>query len=269
MEDLRVRRPQSGEFVGSRRSLLSKQRVQSRDRCRTSELCPRRARIGLGKTGIRARDAARLAGEVAAEINRRFRQDLLSALSPGLFPAGFNTATNLPTVLNPGSASFWDFLKAGGGFLPIVGSLVAVADALRILRAAVTPLGRGRDIAWGISWGLRLAAGLSVLAIPTLCIRGIRGGASPAAVATPIIVTLAFYVIAAFVAGGLVGLLRPLATTWSRTVTIGFAAAYPVALGGLLAIVGPDRLSVPVLTAAGVVAAIWAVVAGTMIWKDP
>jgi hypothetical protein len=120
---------------------------------------------------------------------------------------------------------------------------------------------------WGVRWGLRVAVVFAAIAILSALLRVALLDIDRTALASATAQTLVLYMVAAIVAGSIVGVLRPLSVTWLGAFLVGFVAGVPVALGALLMIVGPGGMTSSVIALGAVMAIGWSGVASSMIWR--
>jgi hypothetical protein len=106
-----------------------------------------------------------------------------------------------------------------------------------------------RDIRWGVSWGLWIATGFSIIVI---ALAGFRGSTAypELGLTTPGIV--AIYYALAVVGGSVLGLLRPLSRSKFGGFIVGSVIGTLVYGGAGLAIKGADLLMVPVALILGI-----------------
>lgn len=82
------------------------------------------------------------------------------------------------------------------------------------------------NVVWGLKWGLKMAAGFSLIAIVVLATTELLPG-PPAELPVPALHFFALYVACGVISGSFVGAFRPqLANRWGATV-IGILAAVP------------------------------------------
>lgn len=93
----------------------------------------------------------------------------------------------------------------------------------------------GRNIRWGVGWGLWLAGFFTIFAIIIFLTRGSRPFSNTGATLTSTILVYAFGGVAG---GAIVGLLRPIARHAVGAMLVGLAAAFPVLFGVWLATEG-------------------------------
>jgi hypothetical protein len=92
-----------------------------------------------------------------------------------------------------------------------------------------------KNVRWGIKWGLVFA---SVLSGYVLLLYVLRGAVAFDRVGTSVWGVVLFYFSAGIVAGGLVGILRPIATSRLNYVLVATIGTIPVITGAIVAVHG-------------------------------
>ena len=113
----------------------------------------------------------------------------------------------------------------------------------------------GRDLRWGLGWGVWMAAGYSVLAVLLAAVRG-SGDYPELGLSTPRIVGL--YWLVGPTAGLVAGVLRPLTRYAVGAILTGWAVGAVIFGGVGLALRGPTREAAGLAFAAGLLGAFWA-----------
>lgn len=122
------------------------------------------------------------------------------------------------------------------------------------------------DLRWGMGWGMRLASGLSVIAVAVVAVHAVAAGGEggrPPIIGLMIIV--GWYAAGGLVTGSVVGLLRPLGRSQVGGAIVGFLAALPVSIATYVVLVGLSRFSWPVAIVGVLTALVIGGVAGLII----
>src|SRR5271156_3860771 len=92
-----------------------------------------------------------------------------------------------------------------------------------------------RNVRWGVGWGVGIAGVLSVFVLLSYIV---HGRASFDRLGTSVWAVILFYFAAAVVAGGLVGMLRPIATSRGKYILVAVVAFVPVSMGVTVTLYG-------------------------------